>query len=148
MSRNCHRNGFTLVEMLLAVALIGVLAGIGAPIMTRSLTKNDLDVAVVSLAQSWRRGQGLSMANEGNSLWGVKVSAGSITLFKGATFASRDADYDEIFSLPTTISVSGVVTEITFSKLTGTPSATGTVSLSNFAETLTLTINSKGTVSY
>lgn len=142
------RQGFTLVEVLLSVAVIAVLAGISAPVFSRLSTKNDLDTAVVSLAQSWRRVQALSMANDGDTVWGVKVGAGSITVFKGTSFASRDTNYDETFTLPLTISVSGAVTEITFNKLTGTPSATGTVSLTSFGDTTTLTINSKGTVSY
>ncbi len=140
--------GFTLIEVLLSVAVIAVLAGISAPVFTRLATKNDLDTAFVSLAQTWRRGQELSMANDGDIVWGVKVAAGSITLFKGTSFASRDTNYDEVFSMPLTISVSGAVTEITFNKLTGTPSATGTVSLTSFDDTTTLTINSKGTVSF
>jgi|CXWL01.1.fsa_nt_gi prepilin-type N-terminal cleavage/methylation domain-containing protein len=140
--------GFTLIELLLSVGMIGVLAGIGLPVMARSLTKNDLDTAVVSLVGSWRRGAGLAMANDGDSLWGVKVAAGSITLFKGNSFSGRDSSYDESFSLPSTISVSGSATEITFSKLTGTASAAGTVTLSNFADSKSLTINSQGTVEY
>lgn len=147
MWKNCRR-GFTLIELLLSIGLMAILAGIGAPIFSRSQTKNDLDMAVVSLAQSWRRGQALAMASEGDSLWGVKVSAGAITLFKGAAFAARDTNYDETFDLPATISVSGAVGEISFSKLTGTPSAAGAVTLANFADSTTITINSQGTVSY
>lgn len=142
------RRGFTLVEVLLSVAVIAVLAGISAPVFSRLMTKNDLDTAVVSLAQSWRRVQELSMANDGDSVWGVKVAAGSITLFKGGSYAGRDTGYDETFDLPSTISVSGAAMEVTFNKLTGTPSATGTVSLTSFGDTRTLNINSKGTVSY
>lgn len=141
-------DGFTLVEVLLSIAVIAVLAGISAPVFMRLATKNDLDTAVVTLAQLWRRGQELSMANDGDILWGVKVQSGSITLFKGTSFVARDTTYDEIFSLPSTISVSGAVAEVTFSKLTGTPSATGTISLTSFGDTTTLSINSKGTVSY
>ncbi len=90
----------------------------------------------------------MAIASDGDALWGVKVSAGSITLFKGAAFTGRDTSYDEIFDLPSTISVSGAAMEIVFSKLTGTPSATGAVALTNFADTTTLTINSQGTVNY
>ncbi len=142
------KHGFTLVEVLLAVGLIGILTGVGAPVFSRLLTKNNLDVAGESLAVSWRRGQGLAMANDGDSLWGVKVATGSLTLFKGSSFSGRDTNYDETSDLPSTILVSGTATEIVFNKLTGTPSAAGTITLVNFADTITLTINSQGTVSY
>lgn len=71
-----------------------------------------------------------------------------MTLFKGASYVARDVVYDEVFDVPTSITPSGV-SEIVYTKFTGLPSVTGTVTLtSNTNETRSITINAKGTASY
>lgn len=144
--RNTNR-GFTLVELLLSIATIGVLSAITAPVWSRIQTKNDLDVAMVTLAHSLRRAQALSVASDGDSVWGVETLSGSITVFKGGSYATRDTTYDEVFDLPAAITVGGPA-EITFSKLLGVPSTTGTISLTDGGDSANIVINSKGTVSF
>lgn len=148
MSKSCPR-GFTLIEMLLAVGLIAVLTGIGAPIFARAQTKNDLDMTVAIWVNSLRRAQVLAQANLGDSQWGVKAQSGLITVFKGASFAARDVTYDEDFALPTTISFSGVI-EVVMSKLSGYPNTTGTTTIGSnvISDTAAIIINSRGTLSY
>lgn len=141
------RRGFTLVELLLSITTIGILSAITAPIWSRVQTKNDLDVSMVTLVHSLRRAQALSVASEGDSLWGVETLSGSITIFKGSSYLGRDANYDEIYSMPTVIGISGP-TEITFSKLLGAPSTTGTVTLTDGEDSANIVINSKGMVSF
>ena len=140
-------NGFTLVELLLSVAIISLLAGLSLPVYRTLLSKNDLDITAQVHASSLRRAQMLSQSVDGDTTWGVKTQSGSIVLFKGASFASRDTAYDETFSVATTIGVSGT-TEIVFAKLTGLPQTTGTITLSSETDSKTVTINGKGMVNY
>lgn len=142
-----HERGFTLLELLLSVAVISTLAGLSLPVYRTLLQKNDLDIAVVSVAQSLRRSQMLSQAVDGDTTWGVKAQSGSIVMFKGVSFAARDANFDETFDVPSTISMSGV-TEIIFAKFTGFPQTTGVINLSTEIDSRTVSINEKGTVSY
>lgn len=139
--------GFTLLELLLSVAIIAALAGVSLPVYRTLLSKNDLDISAVTTAQSLRRAQILSQAVDGDMTWGVKVQSGSIVIFKGANFAARDTTFDETFSMPSTIGVAGT-TEIVFAKMTGLPQSTGTVSLTSETDTKTVTINGKGTVTF
>ena len=140
--------GFTLLEVLLSIALVGVLAGISMPVLVTLQTKNDLAVAAATIAQSFRRAQVLSLAVDGDTAWGVEVQSGSIVVFKGTSYAARDASYDEIFDLPTSITPSGV-SEIVFAKMTGNPQTTGTVTLTTTnSGTSTITVNGKGVISY
>lgn len=139
--------GFTLLEVMLSIAVITILAGLSLPIFRTMLVKNDLDVATVTVAQTLRRAQLLSQAVDGDTSWGVKVQSGSITLFKGTGYASRDSNFDETFDIPATIMLSGVA-EVVFSKFSGLPQTTGTTTLASESDIKSVTINSKGGISY
>ncbi len=140
--------GFTLIEVMLSLAMIAILAGVSLPIYQSFQVRNDLDIAAVTIAQSMRRAQTLSQAVDGDITWGVDIQSGSITIYKGASYAGRDATYDELFNMPTSTTPSGL-SGVVFAKFTGMPQITGTITLtSNLNETRTITINSKGTISY
>lgn len=141
------KRGFTLIEMLLSVALIGALAGLSLPFSLRLAGKSDLDIAMITASQSFRRAQVLATASDGDTSWGLNVQSGSITLFKGASYASRDTTVDEVFTLSTSITPSGL-TEVVFNKFTGLPQSTGTLTLTTNSDSQTITLNAKGVVSY
>lgn len=142
------QNGFTLLEVLLSIALISVIAGISIPIYQSFQVRNDLDIATTSTVQVLRRAQVLSQASDGDAGWGWKIESGRMVLFKGTSYASRDSLYDEVYDVPMSITPSGV-SEIVYAKFTGLPSLFGTVTLTtNTNETRSITINAKGTVSY
>jgi prepilin-type N-terminal cleavage/methylation domain-containing protein len=143
-----RESGFTLVEVLLSVVIVGMLVGLSLPIYQSFQNRNELDIAAEGIAGMLRRAQVYSRGVSGDSQWGVHVETGSATLFKGASYAGRDATYDETAAIPSSFTVSA--SDVRFSKLTGMPIETGTIatitSLNN--ETRTVTINGKGTVSY
>lgn len=140
--------GFTLIEVLLVIATITVLAGIGIPVYTNLQIKNDLEIATNTVLQTFRRAQLLSQSVDGDTTWGVKVQSSSITLFKGSTFVGRDTNYDEVYSLSGSVTPTNT-TELVFSKLSGVPSTTGTLTLTNTNnEVQSITIGSKGQLDY
>ncbi|MEK7639721.1 MAG: type II secretion system protein [Patescibacteria group bacterium] len=139
--------GFTLIEVLLSVALIGLIASIGAVVYQQLQNRNALDVAAVTVATQYRRAQALSRAADADTTWGVRVNAGTLTLFQGTSFATRVSAFDEVSTLSSSITPSGLV-EVIFAKLTGLPQATGTLTLTGPNDTRTLTLNAQGTVSY
>ncbi|MEY4744550.1 MAG: hypothetical protein RL272_495 [Candidatus Parcubacteria bacterium] len=144
-----RRQGFTLLEVLLTVSIIGILAGASLPIYQRFQVRNDLDVAAMTAVQSLRRAQTYSQAVAGDSPWGVSVQSGAIVLFKGSSYAARDPAFDESFGMPSSVSASGA-TDVTFSAFTGLPQTTGTLTLTAAAvgEARTVTVNGKGMVDY
>lgn len=148
MKNKKKQSGFTLVEMMLVVSVVAALGGISAPIYQSFQIKNDLDVVTNNVAQTLKRAQVLSQASDGDAAWGVKAQSGSLVLFKGATFAARDAAYDEIFDIPGTIAPSGV-TEFNFAKMTGLPASPGTLILtSSSGDARNVIVNAKGMVAY
>ncbi|OGE84544.1 MAG: hypothetical protein A3B23_02980 [Candidatus Colwellbacteria bacterium RIFCSPLOWO2_01_FULL_48_10] len=137
-----------MIEVLMAVAVIVILTGIGIPFFREMQVRNDLDVAVNAASGGLRRAQMLSMSPQGDIAWGVKLQASSVVVFKGASFAGRDTNYDEQFDISPTIVVSGT-TEFVFAKFTGLPTSTGTITLtSSDGDAKNISINAKGTLSY
>lgn len=140
--------GFTLPEVLLSMAILTIIAGMTIPLYGTFMNRNELDSMTVTLAQSLRRAQALSQAGDGDMTWGVHVGVGSILVFKGASYVSRDSLYDESNTFSTTIVPSGL-TDVVFSKVTGEPQVTGTFTLTAASgEVRNVTINEKGMVDY
>ena len=140
--------GFTLLEVLLSIAIIAGLAGMSIPVYQALQMRNDLDIATVTAAQTLRRAQTLAQAVDGDTSWGVYTQSGSITLFRGTSYASRDTDVDEVFTVPTTITPTGRQ-EFVYIKFSGVPQNTGTLTLTSEAnEIRNITVNGKGTIIY
>lgn len=140
--------GFTLLEVLLVITTITVLAAISVPVYSFLQVRNDLDVATNTTLQTLRRAQTLSQAVDGDSSWGVKLQTADITLFKGTSYALRDTNFDEVYTLSGNVTPTGV-SEVVFSKLLGDPNTTGTLTLtSTNNETQNITIGTKGQLDY
>lgn len=140
--------GFTLIELLLSITIIGILSGLSLPVYESFARRNDLDITTQSAVNAIRRGESYARAVQGDSTWGVKFDSTGVTLFKGATYASRDTAYDETIDVPGSVTVSGL-SEVLFTKLTAAPSTTGTVTFtSSTNDVRTVTLNAKGMVDY
>jgi len=150
----CHQTqkqekGFTLIELLLSIIIIVAIVGFATPIYQNFQVKNDLNLAASTVVQTLRRAQVLSQASDGNSSWGVKLQAGSISLFQGNDYLSRNTNYDEVFELSNNIDSSSGIEEVVFTKFTGLPDTTGNVILTiPNGDTKTITINQKGMIEY
>ncbi len=140
--------GFTFPELLLSLSILAIIGGMTIPMYRTFMVRNELDIAVVTVAQNLRRAQALSQAGDGDTTWGLHVGVGSILIYKGASFISRDQNFDENTAMPTSIVPSGI-TDVTFSKVTGIPQVTGTFILTSQSDEIrTITINEKGMVDY
>lgn len=120
------KNGFTLLELLLSVALMSLLAGIAAPMYLSLQAENEVAIAATTVADVLRRGQIRAQAVDGDSAWGVEMVSSTITLFKGNNFVGRDQNFDENYKLTATIKLSGL-NYVVFNKFSGWATASGTV---------------------
>ncbi len=140
--------GFTLLELLLSMAIIAILAAIAIPFYSSYQTKNDFHIALETTVQSLRHAQVLAQAVDGDTSWGVHVESGSIVLFQGVDYASRNVELDESSTMPGTISVAGL-SDVVFAKFTGLPSATGTMTFTSApSNSASVTVNATGMVDY
>ena len=143
-----NQQGFTLIEVLLSVAILTLLTGLSLPVYETFVRRNDLDLTTQSIVASVRRAESYARGVNGDSTWGIEFLSSGVTLFQGATYASRNSAFDETIPLPNSLSISGT-TEVVFSKLSAAPSTTGSVTLSGTTnDTRTITINAKGMVDY
>ncbi|MEN9881423.1 MAG: hypothetical protein RLZZ308_606 [Candidatus Parcubacteria bacterium] len=143
-----YTKGFTLIEILVSVACLAIILGMAIPAYTLLQVRNDLDIATNTVASSFRRAQALSSASYGDMTWGVYIATGSILIYKGASYATRDVLYDERVEIAQSIGVSGL-TDVLFLKMTGEPNSSGTTTLTSIRnETRSITINKKGMVNF
>lgn len=149
--------GFTLLEAMLSVGLISIVVGVSLPVYQGFQSRTDLEVTTQSIAEAFRRAQMFARASYADSSWGIKIlpASNEVVLFRGSLYSARDASYDEIISVPGSISltVGGALApgnETYFVKVTGAVSSTGTVTLTftRGNDVKTVTLNAAGTVSY
>ncbi len=139
---------FSLIEILLVLATIGILAVVAIPLSRYFQVKNNLDIAVNTFVQTMRRSQTLSQNVDGDITWGVYIQNNSITLFKGGSYAGRDENFDENFGISPNITISGNQ-EIVFNKFSGESQTTGTTTLTTLNnESRDVVINNKGIIEY
>lgn len=146
--RKLEQGGFTLLELMLSIMIITILTGISLPLYESFARRNNLDITTQSVAAAIRRAETYARGNNGDSVWGIAIQTTSVTLFKGTSYAARTTAFDEVISLPGTVTASGL-SEVTFAKLSAAPSSTGSLTLtSTTSDSRTITINSEGMVDY
>ena len=145
------RSGFTAIELLLTLGIITVSAGLSIPMYRQYLIRNDLEIARQNVAQGIQRAKFLSQVSMNDSGWGFSTDAlpGRGVLFMGDNYATRNTDFDEMYSLPSTIEVTGL-TEVSFSKIDGLPDQTGIITLralNGEERTIAVSLGEEGNVS-
>ncbi len=142
------RSGFSLLEMLIVITLLGLLAALSFPFYNPLVARHNIASARDTVVRSLHRTQLLSMAMANDTTWGIHFEAGKVVIFKGATYIGRDAAYDQVNTLASNITFSGL-NDFIFTKFDGYPASTGTITITGGnSETKTITLNAKGMVSY
>ena len=142
--------GFTVVELIVSIAILGVLAAVSVRSFANFSHEKGLTVSATVLAQSIRDARSRTLASVDASQYGIKIDADRFTLFKGNTFSSSTPG-NEIVMFPGSVMASTTIQTILFARVTGYSSASGTIDL-YLPETFggnkkTLLIESTGLVS-
>ena len=140
-----HRSltGFTLVEVILVLALFGALLGIGLPIGVDSYKSYLLTAETRTLVSFLRRAQNFSLANTREASHGLFIDSSRFVLFQGSSYAGRNATYDEVYLRSSVVTVSSTP-EIVFTPLSGIPMSSTTITLSNGLSSQAITVNAGG----
>ncbi|MFA6039626.1 MAG: hypothetical protein WCV62_03115 [Candidatus Peribacteraceae bacterium] len=135
------RGGFTFVEAMMVIGILSIVMVFSVVFFRRSQIRSDLDMAKENVVQGFARAKMLSQTGQGDSGWGFYVPAG--VLYKGSSYATRDPAHDEVYPMPSSVVVNGVLLEVAFTKLEGKASASGTIvlqGLDNQQRTVSITL--------
>lgn len=141
-NRFIRKNGFSLIELILVVAIISIIAASTAPFISRFLTENNLEVATDKVISTVRKSQAYAMANKDNQTWGFCMRGNSIRLYSGSCTTPT---HNEDFAL-TRVTVNGL-TDVNFTGTAGArgePSNSVVITISNDAGVRTVSMNAAG----
>lgn len=132
--------GFTLIELILVVGLLMIITASAVPLSGNWYFLNSYDSAKSTLISSLRKSQAYALDQKGDFDWGVCLIGRTIRLFSSSC-TSPVVKND--FLLPDFVTITGLST-VTFSPLSGEPSAPQSIILTGHDKTTTITINSLG----
>lgn len=139
------KNGFTLIELILVIALVAIISSFSAPVYTSFISKNNLENKTFEIKGVLTKAESNTISGKQDLNWGVYFLPNKFILFAGDSYISRNPAFDETHSFPSSVSVSGI-SEIVFQSPRGQPSTTGTITITSQGDSNTVSINSEGSV--
>ncbi|MEK7069242.1 MAG: hypothetical protein AAB945_00410 [Patescibacteria group bacterium] len=154
MIKNYYFKGISLIEILVIFAGLGLLVAIVMPQFYNIRKNQVLKSAVGDVLSTVNKARSRTLASMNSSTYGVHFQSDKVIIFKGTVFSALDVNNEtiNIFS-PASITnvtfggVSDVVGDLYFNRIYGTPSTTGTVTISTGSSSKILTINQSGNIS-
>src|SRR6266571_5703310 len=134
--------GFTLLELIIVIAIVFTVGALSTSFYARFFTQNAVSNTTDQLVGELRKAQMYAMMGKQNSNWGVHFAPNTLTLYKGSSFGA-DPNFNETFSVNSNISLNGF-SDLNFSRMTGTPSASPTITISGANNSKSIIINSQG----
>ena len=140
-------NGFTMIEIVVVLAVTAILFLISGSLALNTLPKNTVQVEAGSITDTLRRAQSRTVSGYQDSVWGVHFTATDMTLFAGSSYASRNPALDDARTFSSGITMSGL-TDVIFDFANGGTQNIGDIIITSNStgEVVTLQINSLGRV--
>lgn len=142
-----EKSGFTLIELVLSVAVLSIILLVSVPLTQRYVLRNDMEVLSNIIVQDMYRAQSLARAGENDSDWGVYIQEGSTTVFQGGSYATRNQSKDETYSFSTNIIITGQ-NEYVFDKFSGRLATSGSTTLTINNDSRIISVGSNGVIEY
>lgn len=152
--KNFYKKGITIIELLVVLAVLGIISSIVIPQFSKMRENQVLKSGVQDILSSLDKARSQTLASLNSSEYGVHFETDKIIIFKGTFFPADDPNNESISIIsPASISnvtlnlVSGIPGEMYFNRLSGSPSKTGTVTISTTNYSKIITIWATGVVS-
>src|SRR3990167_10275367 len=149
------RRGVTIIELLVVLAVLGIIISVVIPQFSKTRENQVLKSGVQNILSSIDKARSQTLASLNSSQYGVRFEADKIIIFTGASFISGAPENETIdITTPASItnvtlnSVSGTSGEMYFNRLSGSPSATGvvTISTTNYSKIITISATGRASV--
>ena len=133
-----------MLEVLLVVGTAVIIFLFSSPYSLNFYRSNLIDDARSNVIDALQRAERYAILQKNDSDFGVRLMPGSYTIFQGLNYGDNPA-LDEVYPLIDNITFS--TTTVTFSKFTGLPGATGTITM--FYDTISrgILIDDSGVIS-
>lgn len=146
---NCA--GFTLIEIMVSMAILAVLAGFGLFIAVDQYKSYALSSERNTVVSMLQKARSRALNNIGETRHGLALGPigkpTSYVAFRGATYATRNADYDEEVPMSPAVAITGVK-EFVFRQLSGDGLNAGTATISTTEKSLTIDVNNEGRINW
>lgn len=134
------KSGFTLIELIIVIGLFITIGSFATPFASSFLTRIYHENAKSLIITSLHRSQSLSMEGKGSGEWGICLIDHTLRIYTGSC-ASPTQKEDS--TIPQSIAISGL-SDTTFTRVTGEPSQSLTITITSSLATTLLTLNSLG----
>ena len=149
-----YKKGITIIELLVVLAVLGIIISVVLPQFSKIRENQVLKSGVQDILSSLNKARSQTLASLNSLNYGVHFEADKIVIFKGTGF-TPDTVGDEIIDIITPANISNVTLnlvsdisgEMYFNRLSGSPSKTGTVTISTTNYSKIITISATGTAS-
>lgn len=145
------RKGFTVIEFILVIAIMGILVAVAAPFLSDSLTRSDLDIASVEAVDALREARSSAMNGKGGGRFGVHFETAQFVFFTGATYSAVDPEnvvhtYGGSVTM-SNITITGGGSDVHFATHKGEPTENGTIEfVSSGGEAKTVSVSAVGLI--
>lgn len=136
--------GFTIIELMLVVAILGVISSTATPFLSNFLVRNNRHVATDRILSEIYKAQSYAMSGKevgGSAVWGVCLTGGVWRMFNGSCLSPNQM---ENYTIPNGVTVSGV-SSVTFNTR-GEPSSTAVITVASGLGNSTITLGTTGMV--
>ncbi len=120
-----------MIETLVVIAILVVLFGVTIKAFYDQSRSASAERDVQNVLTQLQKARNQSLASIDNSSFGVRFTASSSSFFKGISYSATGTQ--EVASMGSgivlTTALTGGVTQLYFSRLSGEPSATGTITI-------------------
>jgi prepilin-type N-terminal cleavage/methylation domain-containing protein len=153
--------GYTFIEVVLVVAIMGLMALVSSPFLSTTLTSSALTTNADLVSDTLRQAQSSAMSRKNTGKFGLHFEATKFVLFEGATYNASDVNND-VHTLTGEVGFSAVALtpggsctvasgsgncDVHFVNHRGVPTESGTITLLNVdGASKTITINAVGMI--
>jgi prepilin-type N-terminal cleavage/methylation domain-containing protein len=143
------QSGFTFVEILVVLAVLLIIGTMSIAGFRAMYQDSGERIVAQEIADALREARNNTIGAKNDTVYGVRVATSSVTRFIGSTYSMGNAS-NTVYTYDAGVTATGTLvnTSIVFTRLTGAPSATGTIFVRNAdgTSTTTITIESTGLV--